>query len=185
LNPSSSHTVTSVGRGTVDDYLDAELATAQAGVVSLFTEMPLMIRLQYIEVMIFMSDYKQAEAVFERCMQDFRKDRDDLALKVKCPELLRLISIGMYLLTKLGRYEDAVDFGESVLSNRELMRRLNPIALFYIFQYTKFRKELIEILQFESDEYKRIKLKFMRMRAEIKKRWINDPNCFAYGHLDP
>ena len=23
------------------------------------------------------------------------------------------------------------------------------------------------------------------MRGEIKKRWLDDPNCFSYAHLDP
>jgi hypothetical protein len=93
-----------------------------------------------------MSDYKQAEVIFDKVMEDFKQDKINVALKIKAPEMLRLISVGMYLLQKIGRYQECVDFGESILSNQEIMKRLNPIALFYIFEYTRPKKALEEIL---------------------------------------
>jgi len=86
---------------------------------------------------------------------------------MKAPELLKFVSIAMYLLPKLGRYEDTIDFGEACLTCDSLMTRCNPLALYYIFEYTRKDKRLEEITQFESDEYKDVKTKFTKLRLQI------------------
>jgi hypothetical protein len=46
-----------------------------------------------------------------------------------------------------------------------LLTRCNPLALYYIFEYTRKDKKLEEILQFESTEYKDVKKKFYAFRT--------------------
>ena len=42
--------------------------------ISHFIEMPMNIRLQYIEVLIYMSDYQQANHISDHLVMDLKKD---------------------------------------------------------------------------------------------------------------
>jgi len=64
------------------------------------------------------------------------------------------------------------------------MKRANPIALYYLFEYTRSQSKLQEILQFESERYKEIKAAFGDWRDWIKKKWLLDPNSFSFAHLE-
>jgi hypothetical protein len=66
--------------------------------LSAFIDMPMSVRLQYIEVLIYMSDYVQADMIMDQIIHDFKKDRIDFAQKMKPPEMLRMCSAAMYLL---------------------------------------------------------------------------------------
>ena len=133
-----------------------------------FVDMPMHLRVAYCEVLVYMSDYQQAEIVLDQLMDDFKADKMEGSLRVKAPDMIRFVSIAMYLLPKLKRYQDCVDFGESCMTCTDLMSRCNPLALFYIFEYTRKDKKLIEILQFESEEYKEVKARFFSLRLQIR-----------------
>jgi len=75
-----------------------------------FVDMPVSLRLQYCEILIYMSDYVQAEFVLDQLLEDFKYDFDANCIRLKAPELLKFVSVVMYLLPKLKRIEDTIHF---------------------------------------------------------------------------
>ena len=83
--------------------------------ISHFVRCPIDLRLKQIESLIFMSDYKSANRIAARLMEDFKETRDSGLLEMKPNEVIKFLSIYLYLQEKLGKYVEMIDICESFL----------------------------------------------------------------------
>ena len=64
-------------------------------------------RLNQIEILVFMSDYKQAYRLAHEFFVDFKKADKRLVLNISQKDTLRMISVLLYLQEKLKMYQAA------------------------------------------------------------------------------
>ena len=63
-------------------------------------------------------------------------------------EVLRFISIALYLLQKLKMYQQMMDLHESFVVNKHIMSRCNPFSLHYIIQYNQLQPQLRNVIRY-------------------------------------
>ena len=68
--------------------------------ISHFMRIPIEFRLRQIEILIFMSDYKGANKLAVKLLQDIRETRDSDLLEVRPKEVIKFLSIFLYLQEK-------------------------------------------------------------------------------------
>jgi len=103
--------------------------------VSPFVADPLSMRLNIVEILTFMSDYRQAYHMCHDVVQDIRTADKNKLLNLEPKETVRFISITLYLLQKLKMYQYMIDLHESFVCNSDIMKRCNPFSLYYIIKY--------------------------------------------------
>ena len=86
-----------------------------------FIILPMHIRLKWIEILVYMSDYSQAEDVVDLMINDFISDRDDDLLQLDPVITIKFIELVFYVLEKTKRWAEIIDFMESILSNEDIM----------------------------------------------------------------
>ena len=143
-------------------------------------ECPIELRLRQIEAHVFMSDYDIAEKLADKVLRDFIETRLSNLLKLDPQEIIKLLSVILYLFEKLGRYADIIDLCESFMNEKAIMERCNPFSLFYILEDTRFNPKLISISNYNSPLYKDLKERFFAMRLLIKQNWLKNPTFLFF-----
>ena len=82
-----------------------------------------------------MGDYRGAYHILHDLVVDFKASKKAKLLYVQPQEVLRFISIALYLLQKLEMWQQMMDLHESVVANKNVMRECNPFSLYYIIFY--------------------------------------------------
>ena len=70
--------------------------------ISHFMRCPIDVRLKQVEALVLMSDYKSANRLAERLLDDFKETRESGLLEMKPKEIIKLLSVYLYLQEKLG-----------------------------------------------------------------------------------
>ena len=99
---------------------------------------------------------------------------------MKPAEIIKFLSVMLYLLEKLGFHQYMIDLCENFMSIEEIMMKCNPFSLFYILEDTKFNQKLYQIHRMRAPFYDEVKQRFFEMRALIKQHWLNNPTCFFF-----
>ena len=68
--------------------------------ISHFMRIPIEFRLRQIEMLIFMDDYRGANKLAVKLLQDFRETRDSDLLELRPKEVIKFLSIFLYLQEK-------------------------------------------------------------------------------------
>ena len=117
-------------------------------VVCPFIKDPMNTRLNMIEIWTFMSDYRSAYHLCHDLVKDFIASEKAKLLHLTPKEVLRFISIALYLLQKLKMYQQMMDLHESFVVNKHIMSRCNPFSLHYIIQYNQQQPQLKNVIRY-------------------------------------
>ena len=121
---------------------------------------PIGLRLDHLQHLIIFSDYMQAERVLLPLIKDIADCIENKMEVFHKKECTTFISLALYLLFKLKRFQDIIDLTESFLTTDSVMEKVNPFCLFYMLEIFRGDKKLAEIFQFESSAYKKLRQKF-------------------------
>ena len=71
-----------------------------------------------------------------------------------------------------------MDLYESFICNDDIMSKCNPFSIYYIVEYAKLNQKLKNIHRYQSDQMRVLKERFVKMRLEIRKHFLDNP-CFT------
>lgn len=132
--------------------------------ISPFVADPLVSRLNLMETLALMSDYRSAYHMAHDLYTDIKNADKSKLLFIEKKDTVRLISICLYIMDKLKMYQSMMDLYESFMCNQDIMTCCNPFSLYYLLEFAKLNPKLKNLHRYVSGHMGELAEKFVKMR---------------------
>ena len=121
-------------------------------------------RLNLLEILTLMSDYRSAYHMIHTLFVDIKNADTSKMLQLEKKDTVRVISICLYVQDKLRMSQGMIDLYESFICNDDIMDQCNPFSLYYMVENAKHNPKLQCIHRYQSDQMRTLRDKFVKMR---------------------